>query len=1622
MALDPEDQPKPQPANPAQPTPQASVPPVPQLANSGDISGQLMAPGAAYSQIEQEVLSGKVRFQDLGEAQQRLFADQMIKRNGYYTPGTVYSPEALNTLQGDFQSYLQHMDPGFKLPGWLKPLEWLGSKLYWTYSNFVSRPLSSAILYASDVADDGDGSWNKSWRAAEYTSPGQSAWLAFQSDEELRKNGIDPNDLVKSREAVDKYFTKGAQKWVSGTTDFAVAWYADPFVLSLRGVGAARRASYVRPVNDPTKINKYMNSGAMTGLFNLVDGYRAQYGIDEGVNRLVKQVPSFRNSNNGSGTRLAEALMKAENSDDMERIMRMSLGDRAIFLEADRLAAQTASRLNIAVSKESSLTLTYANMANKSSPAAQLTKTKLDNMADEIGQLDGELGTLTREVELFGTVDKLYFNAVTTPVGAAMRGMFYDANTSFAKKGDPARKLFGAPVRMGSQARFSGVARLAYNGLYVTPVRIARSFVDSSPTHYIRLNDPDSYRTVEANLRDTPLLSPETKAKFVGRYINASEVDRPQILQQIEAEAVTAMARRHGLSADVANAIYRDFYGRRVTASTGGDFFSTAKLSDGTGVHVVEKNADGSITAISPVLSSQMAESWVMMDVRRMDKLMRQSGPVIQRLIDENPSMLDDIRRGLRVKGDQLGSIAEVFNNTWKFLQLARIGYGPRAISDELMSQVAAGGMFAFLARSGHGTVNQFFRGRWASNYMAQNNLMRADLDDLIRSQSQTVDDLNNRLVRLSDAQQNPNLTRAQRASLHRRWLDVEDKLKVEIESLSQIRNRHAAIPSRNTMEEGITTPGGVSFRGATEAEGIMFRNQLSVDESMRNLLGTRAGASGRSLYRPGNTGWGRIAAEQDEATHMSAWLRALNFQIRNDKLAMVRVLNPDDDQAMLRFLGSREGAEYKQNSPFKAMTNDEIVERVAAHVDMYMPTSMVGRAELGAKMAHSDLTGAELKKAIPRVAQRPDVHNQQLDWALGGHGAGGDVARMAEGVIQNFYKFMNKLPAERLSRNPLFAQLYKSHLKDLAKGIEPGRALTPREYLAYENAARTRAISDVKRLTFNMDYETRIAHSLRFVAPFFGAQMESWQRWARIIADKPQVAAHAVNLYNAPMRSGNATTFDGDKVDGYGYATNQLTGEKYKVDKSDIYLNMPVPKAMLKSLASMSGRDVNELRIPINSLNLVLSGDPVFMPGWGPVVQIPANDFIRGGPLDPTRSGGQWGSEDFFKEIGVLPFGVRESSLDFINPASGRRLADSEDEFGSKFQSNLAQIMAEEQWKFDEGLRETQPTMNEMVDKARQFSKFEMWAGWVLPFSASYKTPMSFYGDMYKKMVREDPERGADAFRDKFGDSMWMFTAQLSKNNTGLSATGNAIYSQKAMQQAIDTSSAEFAGDISHILSGPYATGDWSNGAYYYQLNSPIQSGGTERQRERIGAVEAMSRAEEQRGWYLYNKMMLPLNAQLFQRGLRSFDDKGAEDLRAKKIAAAEVLSDQYMPDGTTKNPYYNEEWSKAYTTLDTGKYDRFAENLEKVMGNIIPFGLSQGGRTDLNSLIQYLSVRKSVNAELALRKSQDINAKSNRDLKKFMTENTMTLIEKDTRFNELHNRYFSRDMGFDMHNFSEE
>jgi len=170
---------------------------------------------------------------------------------------------------------------------------------------------------------------------------------------------------------------------------------------------------------------------------------------------------------------------------------------------------------------------------------------------------------------------------------------------------------------------------------------------------------------------------------------------------------------------------------------------------------------------------------------------------------------------------------------------------------------------------------------------------------------------------------------------------------------------------------------------------------------------------------------------------------------------------------------------------------------------------------------------------------------------------------------------------------------------------------------------------------------------------------------------------------------------------------------------------------------------------------------------------------------------------------------------------------------------------------------------------------------------------------------------------------------------------------------------------------------------------------------------------------------MMTDVNSQLFDRGLTSFDDEGAEDLKSMKKGIQMMLTEQYLPDGS-ENPFYNEAWEKEFSSLDKGKYDRTAYKLQEIVDDPEMWAKSVnedgtvGMRSDIYTLRTYLAYRKEMQKALLIRKlnggSDDPTAESNYDLKNSWDTFVMSLIEADTRFSWVHSRYFSTDMGFNM------
>lgn len=1543
------------------------------------------------SQIEYSdaLLSGKLNFDSLPDNVKMSVQDYWRK-----------NPDALNPnmSQGQVEQLNQRRQQAFEksvgtgpISVALMPVEWVGSKLYWVYSNTVSPAFSAATLtarrfmYGSDASDPtGVAAIGDIWNEAHHISPGQSLWMLGLNQKEARDRGISPNQIASGPEgekAKKDYFGQGVAKYATGTADFMVNWFLDPTVIAGKLAKVGRAAAFIKPTVGEvgtvraaarmaagaargenvtfaaakvgkSNLPKYERQGIFDSMVDDVEKIKAQHG-DAAAAVLREHFPSVRRS--ADGDVLARALASTKTADETADVLKISVGDKATLDKLMQSNATAAGMLKASKSRLSALNTDMAKLTvdQRAGLPGQILKGYIDDVSSDVSKLNDQTQVVDNKLAAFNTLDNLNYNRVTSLTGTNARNAL--ANT---------------------QLKQGGAGRLIYNNTYVRPIRIMKMYGDIKPSHYLDVHDANSYREFDASLREIKWLAPIERQKMVSQYINSTPEARGSLLQQLEQNVTKLMADRYGIEESTARGLYADFADRRNAVQTTGRGYSTATVN---GMNVAEISSDGSIAMAHPILTSQLANNHALMDFGLMDKVISRHGKAFEGVF--------------RVGGDvaaKTKAVTEVLDSYWKFAQLARVGYGPRAMSDDFMGQVARFGGAMMAARTADGAA-RLVRGAWHYGSRETDALNIGANVASVEQIDTRLEFLNKRLARVNDP-----------AAQKRLQDQIDDALvtRGEFEAdTARLHNKRA-----NTMDRrphGL----GTTFSGAYEGtSGALFKDLAAGERNASQLFGRQADW----LLRTARSGdWTTISATKgNESKHMAAWLRQVNDQLANDALAR-RFLSGDDlGQATNWLRNTPEGQAHKRALGLAHMPSDELAERVQAHVDHLLDPNIAGMDVARASLLNAPLKAENLEDLV-KPMYRPDVNAEQLRNGLGG----GDVLKMADSVIGAFYKVMNQLPSAYHLRHPLFAQLYRASIegqieKLRAQGVshidEPTRQLM-------EGTARKAALRDVKQFTFTMDHETKLAYMMRYFSAFFPSQQESWNRWARIVADKPQTIAHGTQVYGSPIRLGMVTDTDGNVVQSDGTVTDEY-GVKKLIPKSDMKIGVQIPDYLGgKALNKFIGADEHaSWQIPMNSLNLVLQNDPVWLPSAGPLVQIAANSEALKSPE----------AADMFKKLGILPYGPKESWTDLITPASVKRDVGPE---ADTYQSTLFKMMQVEDYKYQSGMRDKPPTWSELKERTDTFFSFKSIIGFTMPFSVQSQDPYQFFRDEYSRMGKVYGEGASDAFYQKYGDSLYAFAKSNSISSTGVRPTAEGWRMSKYYQDLIDQMDDP---RYASVIVGDEGEGEYSQGAYYLQGMQPAQTGSRTMAREKLDAREGWEKAQVALGWQRWTGLTQGLQAELFARGLTSYSDPRATDLKRQRDGIVATLTSPTLPDGS-ENPFYNKQWEKEFTSLDKNTYSRRAQDFAKIATDPIIMAKSVdeegnpgGVRSEMARLRIYLTNRMGVTAELARRKraggSDDITAKANTGLRRQWQLATDDLIQQDTKFGYLHSRWFATDMGY--------
>mgnify|MGYP001081837032 CR=1 FL=1 len=317
-----------------------------------------------------------------------------------------------------------------------KPIEWIGAKMYQAYSESVSPILSAggmavhSVIYGRPdyIGEEGELDALKDyWNYAHKVSPGQSVWMLGLNNEELKQRGISPdqiahdlalqekgkfkdaktlNDPLGVKTRSQEYFGSGASKWVTGSTDFAVSWYVDPFVLAGKGAAATKGALITRPVEraivkeekaalkaqpglsaeEANKVawDSFSQKSQFEGLVDEIWNVK-QANPDTAASVLNRNLPTLRKSANGPAA--AKLLAQATDKSEIANVLRVSMGDEFAKTTLEFQNSRLSYQINELNSRVSSIDSYYQGLpaAQQASPFGQRVKALMDSKSQETG-------------------------------------------------------------------------------------------------------------------------------------------------------------------------------------------------------------------------------------------------------------------------------------------------------------------------------------------------------------------------------------------------------------------------------------------------------------------------------------------------------------------------------------------------------------------------------------------------------------------------------------------------------------------------------------------------------------------------------------------------------------------------------------------------------------------------------------------------------------------------------------------------------------------------------------------------------------------------------------------------------------------------------------------------------------------------------------------------------------------------------------------------------------------------------------------------------------------------------------------------------------------------------------
>jgi hypothetical protein len=1032
----------------------------------------------------------------------------------------------------------------------------------------------------------------------------------------------------------------------------------------------------------------------------------------------------------------------------------------------------------------------------------------------------------------------------------------------------------------------------------------------------------------------TATFTVERRNELFDRYISALDpTDRANAYQEIEQELFNTVARQFGFDTNEVRSAWAMFSdGRAKAHNLIRERAYTAAIDPATGGPVGGKivpimGLDGSSLVVPlPLNETQLVKQLPTLDIDSMYRALNKYTRA-QRF-EKQGKVLRTLGKGRLQAGQITNELADGLDSIIKFEVLARLGYPIRNVGEGFLRIMQVAGPMAIMARAGsgvRGVINNRFKTASAKEVFDWSNRVKLETYKVQLQASLNVVD-DAVVVKRQIAEIDSMLDGSRK---------MIDKFGV---GLNQIKIGDEVITYQDAL-------------GATAEQAQYIRDKFIANAAQ--IVDSHFGESSKQLRNAFETNGDFVIIKGNDPQWEDAYLRVINRQVRSSDLTSILLQNKSREQVMKEaqtfLLKNDEGRTILRNLAL-GRDVESIVEANMQNVESLFPNWI--SPELKAIAAKRNLTSEDLKKYFGTAGNnRPDVNGAQVALANGTSA----VSRGLANFLDHFYNVMGEIPERELVRNQLFVDLYRKRMTATVENAianYPGKDIPPEYIRKAEYQARQWARSEMRRTLYDTSERVDSAHMLKYVFPFFGAWADVTEKWGRMVLDDPSVLRKLQTAYASPDRVGITEERDG------------IT-----------YINIP------GTWGKRLGLGDRPLAIPKPSLNLIFQGGAWWNPGAGWFVQYPMSALIKRVPTLEKNS--------VVKQ--VLPYGADGTGWqDFIiQSAAGRRAMALFDENNPIRKSATVLIAMEENHKYDMGERSTPPTAKEINDKVKKILALEVATRLTLPFATNTRSPYQFYIDEYHRMRQEDPQNATQNFYDKWGNDYFIFTTNLSKNNTGIAAT---VEANKRTNQFSDLIAKN--PEYGWFVVGDANAGEFSPTIYQIQRETSVAPGSSTKMRESQDPLTAIKETNANKGWILYNKGMDLIEAVRIKRGLKSLQSKGAEDLKAAKDAFVTGLEDS------------NPDWAEIRGKIDTKKVENFLKFAQDATKDT-----RLADRPDIKSMSDYLKGRQLIIDVLAKRKSQSLDNATNTDLKEIWDTFTGLLIDKDVTFNRIYTRILEKD-----------